>query len=137
MVVTTPRLEDVHPGGKAAWFARAAAGTEKDTFFLALRGSVQAPEEGLAAGDLLAVSGTADAEPGDLVVWWCGSAATQALARVGEDQRLQPVAGFPVPPVERTPLKKGRGRASSSRRISPRAIALRGVVVGRLRRLPE
>jgi len=135
VVVTAPRLEEVRPGGKASWFAQAAAGTEKDTFFLALRGGVQAPEEGLAAGDLLAVSGTADAEPGDLVVWWRGSASTQALARVDEEQRLQPVAGFPAPPLKTA--GEGTPPPGRRRRVPPHTVSLRGVVVGRLRRLPE
>lgn len=104
-------LEDVEVGGKAAAF-----GNGRATFFLALRGDAAADEEGLAAGDVFAVAAGVDAEPGDLVVWWSGSARTQALARVQEDLELKPVGGFPAPPEHPVP-------------------SVRGVVVGRLRSL--
>ena len=102
-------LEDVEVGGKAAAFRKG-----HETFFLALRGDAAADEEGLCAGDVFAVEVGVDVEPGDLVVWWSGSARTQALARVQEDLELKPVGGFPAPPKHPTP-------------------SVRGVVVGRLR----
>jgi len=108
-----PFLVPARPPGKAAEFA--GAGAEGETFFLALRQPVPDPAEDLRAGDILAVATGADAEPGDLVVWWRGRPGSEALARMGEDLRLHPLAGFPPPDARR-----GRPR-------------IRGVVVGRLR----
>ena len=102
-------LEEIEVGGQASQFAR-----NRDTFFLALRGDARSDSERLCAGDVLAVDGGVDAEPGDLVVWWSGTARTQALARVQDDLDLLPVGGFPGPPVHPAPT-------------------VRGVVVGRLR----
>jgi len=104
-------LEEVEAGGRAAAFAK-----HRETFFLALRGDAHADEEELCDGDVFAVASGVDAEPGDLVVWWSGSARTQALARVQEDLDLKPVGGFPAPPERPSP-------------------SVRGVVVGRLRSL--
>lgn len=107
-----PFLRPARPPGRAAEFAGEAP--EGETFFLVLR--QPAPDaDGFQDGDLLAVATGADAEPGDLVVWWRGRPGSEALARMGEDLRLHPVAGFPPPDVRR-----GRPR-------------IRGVVVGRLR----
>ena len=120
MVLIPPRLEAVQPSGKAAQFVAASLDPGAGTFFLALRRSeapAAAEDEELCDGDLLAVAAETDAEPGDLVVWWAGTVQSQALARVGPDLVLEPLAGFPPPPP---------------------AATLRGVVVGRLRRLaPE
>ncbi len=113
-------LQEVHPEGKAKQFEG-----ERGTFFLELRGEVTDDAEHLRRGDLFAISADSDAEPGDLVVWWTGSAASLALARVGSDLRLSAVAGFPPPSVRRGGVRvRSLGQAS-----------IRGVVVGRLRRL--
>lgn len=113
-----PSLEEVRPTGRAAEFVAGAAGT----FFVVLRGVPPAAEDGLCDGDVLEICSETDAEPGDLVVWWAGSAETLALARVGDDLALHPVAGFPAPLQNGERCRRG-GRP-----------ALRGVVVGRLRR---
>ncbi len=111
MAIAIPWLEEVVADGATAGFERG-----EGTFFLEVHDASDA-EEGLHEGDRLAVSADTDAEPGDLVVWWMGKARTQALARVGDDFALRAVAGFPGPPEEGgNPL-------------------VRGVVVGRLRRL--
>ncbi len=91
-------------------------GGEGATHFVVVEGRPLDDDEGLLEGDVLALSLEADAEPGDLVVWWTGAEHSQALARVDDDLTLHPVAGFPPPP----------------RRPEP---SLRGVVVGRLRKL--
>ena len=133
-----PRLVEASPVGKAAQFlgedpadtgATAGSGATVDsgasvgsaTFFLSFQGSAADHGE-LCEGDLLAVSAETDAEPGDLVVWWAGTEASQALARVAEDLSLEPVAGFPAPPIP--------GAQSCRHKLS-----IRGVVVGRLRRM--
>ncbi|RMH01349.1 MAG: hypothetical protein D6702_11715 [Planctomycetota bacterium] len=117
----SPRLIEAAPTGPAAQFVVHEEGLA-DTFFLSLLAPAE-NDEGLRHGDLLAVSARPDAEPGDLVVWWLGTAESQALARLGGDLRLHPVAGFPPPPDGDAP-----------RSLPPGARArLRGVVVGRLR----
>lgn len=116
-----PRLLACEPTGKAAQFVVHEEGLA-DTFFLSL--VAPAGDAGdLCHGDLLAVSARPDAEPGDLVVWWLGTADSLALARVGPDLRLQPVAGFPPPPDGDRPRPLPAGARPE----------LRGVVVGRLR----
>lgn len=100
---------------EAAPEERFGAGDD-ETLFLALRGEAQADEEQLREGDVFAVATHTDAEPGDLVVWWSGTPRTQALARVTDDLVMKPVGGFPAPPAHPAP-------------------AVRGVVVGRWRRL--
>ena len=64
-------LEDIQVDGQAAQFAK-----HRETFFLVLRGEAREDEERLCAGDVLAVASGVDAEPGDLVVWWSGTART-------------------------------------------------------------
>ena len=128
-------LERIHPDGKAAQFVGSAANgvlastsrsrTESKTFFLELHGEALKDDEQLQAGELFAVCVESDAEPGDLVVWWTGSAATLALAKMGEDLRLYAVGGFPAPQVD-----FGCGESSDLH-----GAALCGVVVGRLRRM--
>lgn len=121
-------LEEVVPSGKAADFvvSNDSGPTQlwqsdcNQSFFVAVRGKFPYGEEQLSEGDLLAVSCEMDAEPGDLVVWWTGSLESQALARVQQDLSLRSVAGFPNVPVVRE-----RGQC----------LQIRGVVVGRLRRL--
>ena len=104
-------LEEIEASGRTAALARGG-----ETILLALRGDALADDEGLQAGDVFAVQPGVDAEPGDLVVWWSGTARTQALARVQDDLELKPVGGFPEPPERPVP-------------------SVRGVVVGRLRAL--
>jgi len=104
-------LEEVEASARTAPLAKGG-----DTLLLALRGDAAEDDEGLRAGDVFAVAPGVDVEPGDLVVWWSGTARTQALARVQEDLQLKPVGGFPPPP-ERP------------------AASVRGVVIGRLRAL--
>jgi len=118
-------LEEVQPDGKAAQFVASAAPSSKRTFFLQLRGSVTEDEEQLQADELFAICSDTDPEPGDLVVWWTGSVATLALAKMGADLRLHAVGGFPAPE-----LQLGNGVAREVK-----GAALRGVVVGRLRRM--
>ena len=55
------------------------------------------PQHGLAEGDVLVVAVGADAEVGDLVVWWQGQLDQLALAEVSDGYRLDGVAGFPAP----------------------------------------
>jgi hypothetical protein len=117
-------LEEVQPDGKAAQFV-APAGDSGTSFFLQLCGEVKPDEEQLQTGELFAISADTDAEPGDLVVWWTGSNASLALAKMSDDLRLHPVGGFPAPE-----LQCGNGVAREVRGAS-----LRGVVVGRLRRM--
>lgn len=112
-----PYLEEVRPSGQAGGFLRSAGTDAGGTFFLALRNAVAENEDSLGDGDVLAVSGETDAEPGDLVVWWTGSERSLALARMQADLSLRPVAGFPAPVLD-------GGRPPMTR----------GVVVGRLRR---
>lgn len=117
-------LEEIEPDGKAAQFV-SSAGQSAGSFFLQLCGEVQRDEEQLQSGELFAVCTATDAEPGDLVVWWTGSNASLALAKMSEDLRLYPVGGFPAPEVQ---LGNGMAR-------EVHGAALRGVVVGRLRRM--
>ena len=70
-----PRLREVRPRGKAAQFV--AVGDRERTFFLELHEPDRG--DGLLDGDLLAVSEAADAEPGDLVVWWRSEEHTSEL----------------------------------------------------------
>jgi hypothetical protein len=125
-VEVSPRLLETEPSGKAAQFVVHEEGLA-DTFFLSLvaPGPRIPPGESdaLRHGDLLAVSSQQDAEPGDLVVWWLGSADTLALAELGADLRLHPVAGFPSPPDGDRPSSLPPGARAR----------VRGVVVGRLR----
>ena len=128
-------LERVLPDGKAAQFVDSGGNgvpestsrshTESKTFFLELHGETLKDDEQLQAGELFAVCVESDAEPGDLVVWWTGSAATLALAKMGKDLRLHAVGGFPPPEVD-----FGRGESTDLH-----GAALCGVVVGRLRRM--
>ncbi len=122
-----PRLLETEPSGKAAQFVVHEEGLA-DTFFLSLVAPSPAPHppgdgEDLRHGDLLAISSRQDAEPGDLVVWWLGTADSLALARLGSDLRLHPVAGFPPPPDGDRPFSLPPGAQAR----------VRGVVVGRLR----
>ncbi len=110
MTTNLPWLEEVTADAATAGFAQ-----DGESFFLEIHG-VTDEKEGLQPGDRLAVSGGADAEPGDMVVWWTGKARTLALARVLDDFSLEGVGGFLPPPEGGNPL-------------------VRGVVVGRLRRL--
>lgn len=126
-------LEEVEPDGKAAQFVsaksepktNAAAPKNGRTFFLQLCGEVVQDDEQLQNGELLAICTDTDAEPGDLVVWWTGTNATLALAKMNDDLSLHAVGGFPSPE-----LQLGNGVAREVR-----GAALRGVVVGRLRRM--
>jgi hypothetical protein len=102
-------LEEIEMEGQAGQFAG-----NKNTFFLALRGTAVADEEQLEEGDVFAVTEGVDVEVGDLVVWWTGVARTLALARVLEDLSFQGVGGFPAP-------------------LENQSAKVRGVVVGRLR----
>ena len=104
-------LEEVEMSGQANQFA-----ANKNTFFLALRGTAAADEEQFQEGDVFAVTAGVDADVGDLVVWWTGVERTMALARVQEDLNFKGVGGFPAP-SENLPAK------------------VRGVVVGRLRQM--
>lgn len=117
-------LEEINPDGKAAQFV-SSAGQSAASFFLQLCGEVKQDEERLQSGELFAVSADTDAEPGDLVVWWTGTNASLALAKMSSDLRLHPVGGFPSPQ-----LQVGNGVAREVR-----GAAVRGVVVGRLRRM--
>lgn len=80
---------------------------------------------GLQSGDVVVVAIEADAEVGDLVVWWTGHANSFALAEVGEAYRLISVAGFPAPRLT------GMGAAQAGQ---PGA-SVYGVVVARLRQV--
>ncbi|MGB0953867.1 MAG: hypothetical protein ACPG31_11625 [Planctomycetota bacterium] len=102
-------LEEIEMGGQASQFAG-----NKNTFFLALRGTATEDAEKLQEGDVFAVTEGVDVEAGDLVVWWTGVARTLALARVAPDMSFQGVGGFPAP-------------------VEGQAAKVRGVVVGRLR----
>jgi SOS-response transcriptional repressor LexA len=106
--------------GKASQFVAADEEGEA-TFFLLVRGE---DVGGFHDGDLLAISVVADAEPGDLVVWWYGASRTQALARVADDLSLRPLPGFPSP----------RNTAPCADAIGPPS-SIRGVVVGFLRQM--
>ncbi|KAA3608046.1 MAG: hypothetical protein DWQ01_13285 [Planctomycetota bacterium] len=134
--MSSAQLREVIPGGKADQFVASndsqvrEAEAREGTFFLELQGELPFGQEQLCVGDLLAVSTEADAEPGDLVVWWTGSPESQALARIEADLSLRPVEGFAVPDESGQSL-----RGLSLRGTSLRGISLRGVVVGRLRRL--
>jgi len=102
-------LEEIEIDGQASQFAG-----NKNTFFLALRGTATADAEQLQEGDVFAVTEGVDVEAGDLVVWWTGVTRTLALARVAPDMSFQGVGGFPAP-------------------ADGQAAKVRGVVVGRLR----
>ncbi|MCH2102127.1 MAG: hypothetical protein MK209_09420, partial [Planctomycetes bacterium] len=65
----------------------------------------------------------ADAEVGDLVIWWTGGPHSFALAEVGEGYRLLSVAGFSAPRLTGTGAAQA-GQAGAS---------VFGVVVTRLR----
>ena len=112
-----PYLELAQPDGPAAHFVgRSVVEEDPETFFLTVR-QPTSDAEGFFDGDVLAVSSQMDAEPGDLVVWWTGSPASQALARVNLELGVDPVGGF-LPPAENT------GAPAQ----------IRGVIVGRLRK---
>lgn len=90
-----------------------------------LFGDPVADDHGLQAGDVVVVAVEADAEVGDLVVWWTGHPQSFALAEVGEAYRLLSVAGFPAPRLT------GAGAAQAGQ---PGASVF-GVVVARLRQV--
>ena len=92
---------------------------------LRLCGDPEADAHGLQAGDVVVVAVEADAEVGDLVVWWTGAPHSFALAEVGEGYRLLSVAGFPAPRVT------GSGAAQAGQV----GASVFGVVVARLRQV--
>jgi len=119
-------LQEVQPKGKAAQFVAAESGDSAATFFLQLCGEVLDDGEGLQVGECFAICTQSDAEPEDLVVWWTGSEASLALARVGSDLHLHAIGGFPAPHL--APNRRGETRGLHG-------ASIRGVVVGRLRQM--
>jgi hypothetical protein len=119
-------LKEVQPAGKAAQFVAAESGEAAGTFFLELCGEVLDDGQHLQVGECFAICTQSDAEPDDLVVWWTGSAASLALARVGFDLQLHSIGGFPAPHLPPNDRGEARGLHGA---------CIRGVVVGRLRQM--
>lgn len=104
--------------------AGVAAATEQRAA-LRLCGELERDNHGWQVGDMVVVAVEADAEVGDLVVWWTGAPDSFALAVVGEGYRLLSAAGFPAPRVT------GSGAAQAGQV----GACLFGVVVARLRQV--
>ena len=99
--------------------------TSEERAALRLCGSPESDSHGLRAGDVVVVAVEADAEVGDLVVWWTGGPHSFALAEVGEGYRLLSVAGFSAPRIT------GSGAAQAGQL----GASVFGVVVARLRQV--
>jgi|GEM_PF-5270347 hypothetical protein len=76
----------------------------KGLLYFELAGDQIGDDGEFAAGNILSVDPSLDAEPGDTVIWWTGVERTMALARIDENMSFHGLAGF-APPVAEQPAK--------------------------------
>lgn len=76
----------------------------KGVLYLELAGEHVGDDGEFAAGDILSIDPSLDAETGDVVVWWTGVERTMALARIDANMSFHGLAGF-APPIAEQPAK--------------------------------